>query len=279
MPGSPNKAPPMTMVGFPLLLIPVAIYNMIAFLMPGVSLTEQAEPLFKVALKSGDQWPVTLRDLLLTLGILMLMFEVIKGARPGAKYLTDHLLSLVVFGAAVAEFVLLPRFGTSTYFLLTLLTSVDFLSGIALRARRGMVVAATNTVSRKNARKAGPPVAEPEFEPAPAPESVPQPTPQPVPSAPVITPVPAATSVAESVLMDRPGPRFEPHAGADDASSPKTPAADVPSAQVSSTEVPSTEVASHETPSTEVLSPEPRPDHDEPPYKGLPRSPELDPKR
>ena len=67
----------------------------------------------------------------------MLLCEVIKGARPGAKYLTDHLLSLLVFGGAAAEFVLLPQFGTSTFFLLTLLALVDFLSGIALRRRRG----------------------------------------------------------------------------------------------------------------------------------------------
>ena len=80
---------------------------------------------------------MTLSDVLLALGIVLLLFEVIKGARPGAKYLTDHLLSLIVFGAAAAEFVLLPQFGTSTYFLLTLLALVDVLSGIALRARRG----------------------------------------------------------------------------------------------------------------------------------------------
>ena len=75
--------------------------------------------------------------MLLALGILLLLLEVIKGARPGAKYLTDHLLSLIVFGAAAAEFVLWPQFGTSTFFLLTMLALVDFLSGIALRTRRG----------------------------------------------------------------------------------------------------------------------------------------------
>ena len=79
--------------------------------------------------------------MLVTLGILLLLCEVIKGARPGAKYLTDHLLSLLVLCGAAAEFVLLPQFGTSTYFLLTLLALVDFLSGIALRARRGTQVA------------------------------------------------------------------------------------------------------------------------------------------
>src|SRR5437763_17050580 len=111
------------MVGFPLLLIPLAIYNIIVFLMPGVSFTD---PLVKLTLMSGAEWPITLSDVLLALGILLLLSEVIKGARPGAKYLTDHLLSLIVFGAAAAEFVLWPRFGTSPSYLLALLSSAVF---------------------------------------------------------------------------------------------------------------------------------------------------------
>ena len=123
----------MSMVGFPLLLIPLAICNIIVFLMPGVSLTET---LVSVPLTSGASWALTLSDVLVTLGILMLLLEVIKGARPGAKFLTDHLLSLIVFGAALAEFLLWPRFANSTYFLLTLLAFTDFVTSVSLRVRR-----------------------------------------------------------------------------------------------------------------------------------------------
>jgi hypothetical protein len=123
----------MSMVGFPLLLIPLAIYNIVVFLMPGVSFSDS---LFKLPLMSGAEWPVNLSDLLLAIGIFLLLLEIIKGARPGAKFFTDHLLSLIVFAAAAAEFVLWPRFGTSTFFLLTMLALVDFLSGVALRTRR-----------------------------------------------------------------------------------------------------------------------------------------------
>ena len=139
----------MSMVGFPLLLIPLAIYNIIVFLMPGVSL---AEPLVTLPLvTSGAQWPVTLSDVLVALGILMLLFEVIKGARPGAKFLTDHLLSLIVFGGAVAEFLLWPRFATSTFFLLSQLALADFLTGVSLRVKRG---APPTAASGKAARRA-----------------------------------------------------------------------------------------------------------------------------
>jgi len=176
------------MIGFPLLLIPLAVYNIIAFLMRDLSFDA---PLITVPLLSGTGWPVTLSDVLLTLGILLLLCEVIKGARPGAKYLMDHLLSLLVLCGAAAEFVLLPRFGTSTYFLLTTMALVDFLSGIALRTRRGAVATSAAVVSKKSARKAEPPVAEPQFEP---------PVEAPAPSR------PAAASVAESVLLDHPEP-------------------------------------------------------------------------
>jgi len=141
----------MSMVGFPLLLIPLAIYNIIAFLMPGVSLTET---LVSVPLTSGAAWALTMSDVLIALGILMLLLEVIKGARPGAKFLTDHLLSLIVFGSALAEFLLWPRFANSTYFLLTLLALTDFLTSVALRVRRSPAVA----TAPRGVRRAAPEV-------------------------------------------------------------------------------------------------------------------------
>ena len=171
------------MVSFPLLLIPLAIYNIVVWLMPGVSF---ADPLVKVTLVSGAEWTITLSDILLALSVVLLLLEVIKGARPGAKYLTDHLLSFVVFGAAAAEFVLWPKFGTSTYFLLTLLALVEFLSGVTLHTRR-----AAPAASRRVATPAEPAVVEP---------------------APTATPVPQAAPVAESAPPDHfePKPAAEP---------------------------------------------------------------------
>src|ERR1700731_2537288 len=197
----------MSRIGFPLLLIPLAIYNIIVFLMPGVSLTE---PLARLMLMSGAEGALTLSDMLLALGVLLLLFEVIKGARPGAKYLTDHLLSLIVFGAAAAEFLLWPRFGTSTYCLLAMLALVDFLSGIALRARRGTQVAAGPAVSRRDARTpAVAAAAEPQFDPAPAPA------------------LPPAASVAESVPLDQSPPKV-----VQPAVTPREASAEVPSPEL-----------------------------------------------
>ncbi|WP_448035093.1 hypothetical protein [Bradyrhizobium liaoningense] len=186
------------MVGFPLLLIPLAVYNIIAFLMPSVSFSDV---LFKVPMITGESWPVTLADLLLALGVVLLLLEVVKGARPGSKFLMDHLLSLIVFGAAAAEFVMWPKFGNSTFFLLVLLAMADFLGGIAQRTRRRVTYVAETTVPapRKSKRTAEAATDDAEaaskFEPVIA------------PPAPAVPPAPSAQSVAESVLMDHPAPK------------------------------------------------------------------------
>jgi hypothetical protein len=192
----------MSMVGFPLLLIPLAIYNIIVFLMPGVGFTE---PLVRVPLVSGELWAVSLGDMLVALGVLLLLLEVIKAAR--GKFLTEHLLSLLVFGGAAAEFVMWPKFANSTFFLLALMAMVDFFSGIALRAKRG---------ARARAVAPAPVVApEPASTAAPAPlapthvEAVPEP----VPAAPAPAAVaesaapPPAASVAEPVPLDHRAPQ------------------------------------------------------------------------
>jgi hypothetical protein len=180
----------MSIIGFPLLLIPLAICNIIAFLMPGLAFDA---PVARLPLPSGTVWPITISDLLLGLGIVFLVLEVLKGARPGAKYITDHLLSFLVFGAAVGEFVALPQFGTSTFFLLTALALADFLSGIGLRGRH----------ARRDARTE--PAAEPMqgFE-QPAPAAM---RPEPIAAEPAPgSALPVATLIAEAVLLDHPIP-------------------------------------------------------------------------
>jgi len=186
----------MSMVGFPLLLIPLAIYNIVVLMMPGASFTD---PLVRLTLMSGAEWGITLADMLLALGVLMLLFEVIKGARPGAKYLTDHLLSLIVFGAAAAEFLLWPRFGTSVYGLLTLMSLADFLSGVALLVNHG-----TRARPAASAPRQKPELVEPHRQPDPS-KSAAEPQLPPAPAQPAA--VPSAASVAESVLKDHPAPK------------------------------------------------------------------------
>lgn len=122
----------MYLVGFPLLLIPVAIYNIVAFLMPDLRL---AAPVARVVLPSGAEWAVSTADILVALGIVLLLVEAAKGVRPNGKYAADHLLSILLCAAVTAEFLLLPRFGDSNYFPFVVLTAVDVLTGLTLAVR------------------------------------------------------------------------------------------------------------------------------------------------
>lgn len=216
---------------FPLLLIPLAICNIIVFLMPGLSLSA---PLITLPLMSGANWPVTLSDVLLAFGVVLLLLEVMKARHPGAKYFTDHFLSLLVFGGAAAEFLLLPQFGTSTFFLLTLIALIDFLAGLALRVRRPRRVAAVVAPAsvQEPARVDPAPRYEPELAPAPV--------------------VPPAASVAEAAPLDHPEPKFEVKA-------PEIVVHD-PSPQVSSPQVSS----------PQVLSPDLHPGNGSHPSRDLP---------
>jgi hypothetical protein len=173
------------MIGFPLLLIPVAICNIIVFLMPDLSLAGPVQ-LFSLTLPSKDVLQISLKDVLVSLSILLLLLEVMRAAKPASKFFTDHFLSLLVFAGAAYEFVMLPKFGNTTFFLVTLVAMVDFLAGISLRARRPRRVAAP-VYAPEPVREAAP-----RYEPVPVPvapaPAAPVPAPAPVPAA---TPVPA----------------------------------------------------------------------------------------
>jgi hypothetical protein len=158
----------MSMIGFPLLLIPLAVVNIVVFLM-GLSLDRLKDPVVTVGLPSLQNWTITFSDLLLAFGLFLLMLEVVKSARPGSKFVTDHLLSILVFAGFAAEFAMLRQFADATFFLLTLMALVDVISGIWIRAVRPKMVAARNVVAEEPR-----PVSRPVVEPPPVPKAAPE---------------------------------------------------------------------------------------------------------
>ncbi len=122
----------MYLIGFPLLLIPFAIYNMIAFLTPGMRWDDKVAT---IQLISGQAWTVTPEEIFLAFSILLLGIEVIKAARMGLRGLMDHILSMILFVVMLVEFLLVARAGTSTFFLLMTISFVDVLAGFIITAR------------------------------------------------------------------------------------------------------------------------------------------------
>jgi hypothetical protein len=157
-------------VGIPLLIIALAIYNMIAFLTPGV---QWSEKVVTVPLLSGAEWSMTIGDALIVLALLMLMMEIVKAARRG-KSMVDHVLSLIVLGIAVGELLRVPQAANSTFAILTVICLVDLLGGYSMGMRRAA------------ARRAVAPIAP--VPPPPPPTPAPQPAPP--PPAPSASPAP-----------------------------------------------------------------------------------------
>ena len=122
----------MFILGFPLLLVPFALYNIIAFLMPGVSWAGTA---LTVHMMSGADWTLSFSDLLLTLAILLLFGEVMKSTRIGIRTVVDHALSLVLFLGMLVEFLLVKQAATGTFFLLLVVSFIDVLGGFAVTLR------------------------------------------------------------------------------------------------------------------------------------------------
>ena len=122
----------MYLVGFPLLVIPFAIYNMIAFLTPGLNWTD---PIVTIHLISGKDWTVTTEDVLIAFAVLLLAIEIMKSTRMGIRTMIDHVLSMVLFIVMLVEFLLVARAGTSTFFILMVISLVDVLAGFIITAR------------------------------------------------------------------------------------------------------------------------------------------------
>jgi hypothetical protein len=126
-------------LGFPLLIIPIAVYAIIAYITP----VPWDTTITTVSMISGGVWKVTLSDLLLALALVCLFFEVFKATRHGTRAIVDHMLSTLVFICALVGFLLIDRAATSTFALILMICLVDVIAGYTVSikiAQRDYVV-------------------------------------------------------------------------------------------------------------------------------------------
>ena len=121
---------------FPLLALPVLLYNLVALTGAAPRLTET---LFTMRMASGADWPVTMGDLLLVISLVVLFVELLKSTNSRRAAILNHGLSMLLFVVCLVELLLGPAFATSTFFLITLMVLLDVLAGFIvtiLAARR-----------------------------------------------------------------------------------------------------------------------------------------------
>lgn len=136
---------------FPLFVIPVGIYCLIALTsggepiaIPGVdgaSLTEKASPLmgilgtkfFSISMIGGNvEWVMTKGDALLLLSIAVLFMEILKSTSTGTATIMNHAFSMILFIVCLIAFLLHENFATSVFFIITIMALLDVLAGVVV---------------------------------------------------------------------------------------------------------------------------------------------------
>ncbi len=83
-------------------------------------------------LPSGGTWHIAPGDILLTVGLGLLFFEILKATRTGGATVIDHAFSMMVFVACLILFLIWDRAATSTFFLLMLMAMTDVIAGFSV---------------------------------------------------------------------------------------------------------------------------------------------------
>lgn len=133
---------------FPLLLIPVAIYNIIAltgreFATTDYVRTRLDEDFQAVPMASDTLWHITPGHALIALTVLLLFFELLKSTGFGRAAIMNHAFSMVLFIVCLVEFLMLPAFATSVFFLIMMMCLLDVMAGFIVTiasARRDFAV-------------------------------------------------------------------------------------------------------------------------------------------
>ncbi len=133
---------------FPLMIIPVALYNVVAISGSTFASAEQVrarldQDFLAVDMISGSLWLITPGHMLIALSLLMLFFELIKSTGTDHSAVMNHAFSMLLFIICLVEFLMFPAFGTSVFFLIGLMALLDVMAGFMVTiasARRDFAV-------------------------------------------------------------------------------------------------------------------------------------------
>lgn len=107
------------------------IYNLIV--LAGTNAQETVESAWlEFFLMSGAVLRLTVGDILVIAGIIVLYVEIFRSTRPTSMTIIDHTLSLIIFVIFLVEFIVASSAGTSTFFILTLMSFLDVVAGFTV---------------------------------------------------------------------------------------------------------------------------------------------------
>lgn len=118
----------------PLMTVPVVIYNILALTGQALSTVDEMrmrldQDFLTVPMASGVNWAITPGHALISLALICLFFELIKSTGTGRAAVMNHAFSLILFIVCLIQFLLMPAFATSVFFIVGTMTLLDVLAG------------------------------------------------------------------------------------------------------------------------------------------------------
>ena len=123
------------LIAVPLLIVPVVIYNLVILLGGGGAdpllgpASVLGEVLVRVPMTSGATWSISIGDLILFLSLILLFVELLKSTSSQRVAIVNHALSMALFVVCLVEFLLVPGFAGSVFFLILTMVLLDVLAG------------------------------------------------------------------------------------------------------------------------------------------------------
>src|SRR5688572_6303451 len=102
---------PTMILSLPWLVIPIILYNLIAFTSSSVDVFNGV--LVSVNMISGATWSLTVGDSVILITLTLLFVELVKATRTGGSSIVDHALSMILFIICIIEFLVVPAAATS----------------------------------------------------------------------------------------------------------------------------------------------------------------------
>jgi hypothetical protein len=88
--------------------------------------------LFHITLVSKALWVLVVGDIFVILGLICLTVQVFKATRTSSAEIVDHIISTLIFILYLIEFIVVRGAGTSTFFILMLMSLLALIAGFTI---------------------------------------------------------------------------------------------------------------------------------------------------
>jgi hypothetical protein len=124
------------MRNFPLLVIPLLLYNAFAFLIfEEYRVDFRDATMFDLTMVSGAPFSLTVGATIVLMALVLLGVEVVKSSHVGMTGVVDHILATGLFVVFLLEFLLVPEAATDTFVILMAIALLDLVCGFAVSLR------------------------------------------------------------------------------------------------------------------------------------------------